>query len=104
MHSLKEIKFMLRFDKKKKGLYDAMELYQEVNKRLTSKQIATGVSQYGDLRRPLYDRNTLHIEVPFLVKNDIDSNILTIENIKCELKNLLDKKDLYSNFRIIEEI
>jgi hypothetical protein len=104
MYLLKEIKFMLRFDQKRKGFYDITELYQEVNKRLTNKQIATSVAQYGDPRRPLYDGNTLHIEVPFLVKNDIDSNILTIENIKCELKNLLDKKDLYSNFRIIEEI
>lgn len=104
MHSLKEIKFMVRFDQKRKGFYDTTELYQEVNKRLMSKQIATGVAQYGDPRRPIADRNILHVEVPFLVKNDIDSNILTIENIKLELKDLLDKKDLYSNFRIIEEI
>jgi hypothetical protein len=103
-YSLKEIKIILRFDQNKKELYDTTELYQEVNKRLTSKQIATSVTQCDAAWRPLWNGNVFHIEMPFLVKNDINSNMLTIENIKSELKDLFDKKDLYSNFRIIEEI
>ncbi|MBU2701149.1 hypothetical protein Ga0466249_002263 [Sporomusaceae bacterium BoRhaA] len=103
---LKKIKFMLRYDQKGRGFHiNSMELYGEVNKRLISKQIATSVEQDSDPREPLSDGDILHMEVPYLIKNDTNSSNLTIENIKTALKDidLFDNKSLFSNVKITEE-
>ena len=98
---MKELKFMLRFEQRGRG-FKAQELYKDVSEALINKQVANHVVWESAQRPPLGDNGTIHVEIPYKIKNDIDPSRLTIENIKTALIGLLDKYDSYTNLQISE--
>lgn len=95
-----KLKFVIRFDQRGAGFYEAFDFYKAVQDILISKNIATHVVQYADPKNPETDGEIVHVEIPYEAENTSLPSQLTIENVRNSLSGIIDKYEKYSNLQI----
>ena len=96
---MKEIQILLQFDHKGKGII-SLEFYQAILNNLKQEKVASCVNWGSSLRPPVVEDDIVHIEIPLIVKNDMEPEKLTIYNIQNVVKKVFTLDSAYSNLVI----